>query len=652
MAVELLEPRVVASGGPPQMAAPVARVEAVAGPVTPAVVTGRHVFYNNSIFDGSTPSAEAADDAAIAPDKVALLPGDVPSFANITSYGRGINGVMVDIAGLSAEGAARIDADDFDFRAANGRDPELWAAAPTPSGVIVRPLLFPGGPARVTVTWPDGAVRNRWLQVTVKATVDTTLTSPDVFFFGNLVGETGDVAGAARVTRRDLSLTRSALFSSAAIYELYDFDRSGDVTAADLLLARRNLSRPLYTRSAFAGAGMGLRGIYFENPDFTGPWVERVDAAIDFDWLSGAPVSGINPYSYSVRWDGEVRPAESGEYLLHTTSNDGIRLWVDDQLLIDNWTNHKATEDTVRIALDAGRRHNLRIDYFQNTGTAVARLEWSIPGGVRELVPKSRLYPARPLPDPPPLYDPLTVGPPPLDGRWEMIFRDEFDAPILNPVWRTAQYWDSDYTVVGGGELQAYDASGVSVSDGLLHLTARPEEKYAGTPYVSGLVQTGGDDDDPAASKFSFLYGYIEVRAKLPAGQGLWPAIWMMPASYDDAQGEVDVVEAIGSEPNVAYFSLHRMGLSDGHEWLGADLTSDFHTFAVDWQADHVSWFVDGVERARTTDPALISPEAMYPILNLAVGGEWAGAPDASIPGPASMQVDFVRIWQRAPAPL
>lgn len=651
MDVEPLEPRVVASGGLPEGAAPVERVEAVAARVTQAVVTGRHVFYNNSIFDGSTPSAEAADDAAIAPDKVALLPGDVPSFANITSYARGINGVMVDVAGLAADGT-RIGVDDFDFRVGNSRDAESWSAAPAPSEVVVRPSSLSVGPARVTVTWPDGAVRNRWLQVTVKASADTGLASPDVFFFGNLVGETGDVAGAARVTRGDLSLTHSALFGTSAIDGHRDFDRSGDVTTADLLLTRRNLSRHLFMRSPLAGAGMGLRGIYFENPDFTGPWVERVDAAIDFDWLSGAPVSGINPYSYSVRWDGQVRPAESGEYLLHTTSNDGVRLWVDDQLLIDHWTNHKATEDTVRIALEAGRRHDLRIDYFQNTGTAVARLEWSTPGGRREVVPKNRLYPARPLPDPPPLYDPLAVGPPPLDGRWEMIFRDEFDAPILDPVWRTAQYWDSDHTIVGGGELQAYDASGVSVSDGVLHLTARPEEKYAGTPYVSGLVQTGGDDDDPAASKFRFLYGYLEVRAKLPAGQGLWPAIWMMPASYDDAQGELDVVEAIGSEPNVANFSLHRRGLSDGHEWLGADLTSDFHTFAVDWQADHVSWFVDGVERARTIDPALICPEAMYPILNLAVGGEWAGAPDASVPRPASMQVDFVRIWQQAPTTL
>ena len=121
----------------------------------------------------------------------------------------------------------------------------------------------------------------------------------------------------------------------------------------------------------------------------------------------------------------------------------------------------------------------------------------------------------------------------------------------------------------------------------------------------------------------------------------------MMPASYNDLIGELDVMEAIGSDISRANFVVHRNGLDEGHEWLGPDLSEDFHTFGVDWQADHVSWYVDGVERARTTDPALICPEAMYPILNLAVGGDWPGTPDATTAFPASMEVEFVRVWQR-----
>ena len=616
--------------------------------VSAASVVGRHVFYNNSAYDGKNASADAADDAAIAPDKAALLPGDAPSFANYTSYSRGINGVMVDIAGLPEGGTESITADDFEFRVGNTGDPASWTTAPTPLAVVVRPTGA-DGPARVSMVWADAAIRNQWLQVTVKANAHTGLAATDVFFFGNLVGEIGN-AQRAYVSSQDLILTRRAMFSRAPIDGLHDFDRNGAVTFQDVLLVRRNQSKGLRATEAFAGAGMGLTATYFENQDFTGPTVQKIDPVIDFNWQSGAPAPGINPYSYSVRWEGQVRAAYSEKYTFHTTSNDGVRLWVDGELLIDNWTNHAVTEDVGQIALEAGRRYDLRMEYYQGVGTAAAKLEWSSPSLSRELVPTSRLFPALLPPPPPPPEDPLAVRPPPLDGEWEMVFGDEFDGPALNPVWRTAQYWDSDHTIVGGGELQAYDASGVSVSDGKLHLTARPEEKYAGVPYVSGLVQTGGDDDVPDGPKFSFLHGYMEVRAKLPAGTGLFPAIWMMPASYNDENGELDVMETIGSDISRANFTLHRNGLDDGHEWLGPDLSEDFHSFGVDWQPDHVAWYVDGVERARTTDPALICPEAMYPILNLAVGGDWAGPPGATTTFPASLEVEFVRVWQRVSA--
>jgi beta-glucanase (GH16 family) len=235
-----------------------------------------------------------------------------------------------------------------------------------------------------------------------------------------------------------------------------------------------------------------------------------------------------------------------------------------------------------------------------------------------------------------------------LGGTWKSIFRDEFDAGTLNPVWRTAQYWDRDHTVVGGGELEVYDPTAVSVSDGMLRLTARQETKY-GMPYVSGLVQTGGDDSVTGEPRFNFKYGYMEVRAKLAGGQGIWPAIWMMPASYNDGNGELDVVEVVGKWPDYANFTLHRNGSDEGDEWRAPyDFADDFHTFGVDWQPDHVTWYVDGIERARMTDPALICPEAMYPILNVAVGGDWAGPPDATTNFPTTMDVDYVRVWQKS----
>ena len=159
------------------------------------------MFYTNSSYDGNSALADAADDGAVAPDKAALLPGDTPSFANYTSYSGGINGIMVDIAGLPEGGAASISADDFEFRAGNSSDPASWRTAPEPLTVAVR-STGTDGPARVSMVWADGVVRNRWLQVTVKANERTGLAAIDVFFFGNLIGETGNAA-RPRVSRHD-----------------------------------------------------------------------------------------------------------------------------------------------------------------------------------------------------------------------------------------------------------------------------------------------------------------------------------------------------------------------------------------------------------------------------------------------------------------
>jgi len=419
------------------------------------------------------------------------------------------------------------------------------------------------------------------------------------------------------------------------------------VDAADLLLARRRLYHRLYAGGDFAGAGMGVAATYFDDPEFAGVSAQRVDRTVDFDWQGGAPAPGIEPNTYSVRWEAQVRPQFSEAYTFQTTSNDGVRLWVDGRLIVDNWTNHAATVDAGSIPLEAGRRYDLCLEYYQHLGDAVMKLQWSSPSLPREVVPTARLYPAAPRPVPvQPGADEVPLTAPALPGEWSMIFNDEFQGDSLDPVWHTTQYWNKDHTIVGKGELQAYDASGASVSGGLLHLTARQEEKYEGVPYVSGLVQTGGATSLPDKPTFNFLYGYLEVRARLPAGQGMWPAVWMMPASHNDLNGELDVIEMLGSDPTVSNFNVHRGDGREGHEWIGANLFRTFHTFAVDWQSDHVTWYVDGVERARATDPALICPEAMYPILNLAVGGTWGGPPDETTVVPASMDVDFVRVWQ------
>jgi beta-glucanase (GH16 family) len=238
------------------------------------------------------------------------------------------------------------------------------------------------------------------------------------------------------------------------------------------------------------------------------------------------------------------------------------------------------------------------------------------------------------------------LAPPSIPGNWSIAFDDEFNSTTLNPVWHTAQYWDTTSTVVGGGELEAYDSSGVTVSGGELHLTARADNSY-GVPYVSGMVNTGGEEYNPSYPSFSFLHGYMEVRAKIPSGQGLWPALWLMPASHNDSNGEIDALEVLGGSPSTAYFTVHRNGNYQQVIWNGIDLSQGFHTYGMDWEADHVSWYIDGTLVGTMTNTSLICPEAMYPIMNLAVGGSWGGPPNAATQFPASMDVDYIRIWQQ-----
>jgi hypothetical protein len=220
----------------------------------PPAVVGRHVFYSHSSFDGNDSGANAADDGAIATDKSALLPGGAASFANVTSFARGINGVMVDIAGLPA--GAALGADDF----------EIGGNGTPPASVTVRRGAGAAGSDRVTLTWPDYnpltdppimAVGNGWLRVTVKANQRTGLAAPDVFSFGNLIGEVGDSGLAAgwRVSASDLGAVKRALNAPAAITSATDFNRDGRTNALDLGIAKRWLNLTLAPPPAPAGAG-------------------------------------------------------------------------------------------------------------------------------------------------------------------------------------------------------------------------------------------------------------------------------------------------------------------------------------------------------------------------------------------------------------
>lgn len=207
----------------------------------PVAVIGRRVFYNNSSFDGNDPTANAQDDAAIAMDKRALLPGQTATFDNYTSFSRGINGIMVDVAN-PPDGAIPTTA-DFRFKVGNTNNPAEWTDAPEPMDITVRPSAGAEGSDRIMLTWPDNAIQSQWLQVTVLATANTGLPGPDVFYFGNAIGECGNSTTDAKVNAFDMLGARDNqrnLLNPAPIDFFFDYNRDALVNATDMLIARNN----------------------------------------------------------------------------------------------------------------------------------------------------------------------------------------------------------------------------------------------------------------------------------------------------------------------------------------------------------------------------------------------------------------------------
>ncbi|MEU5714693.1 lectin [Streptomyces sp. NPDC020403] len=241
-----------------------------------------------------------------------------------------------------------------------------------------------------------------------------------------------------------------------------------------------------------------------------------------------------------------------------------------------------------------------------------------------------------------------------------VTFSDEFDGPAGSAVdggkWQT-ETGDN----VNNHERQYYTAGNSNAAlDGQGHLvvTARKENPgnyqcwYGRCEYTSARLNTAG--------RFTTTYGRVEARMKIPRGQGMWPAFWMLGDDIGQvgwpSSGEIDVMENVGFEPSTVHGTLHGPGYS-GSGGIGAGYTlpggqafaDAFHTFAVDWSPNSITWSVDGTVYQRRTPADLggkqwVFDKPFFVILNLAVGGYWPGDPDASTAFPQQLLVDYVRV--------
>ncbi len=234
------------------------------------------------------------------------------------------------------------------------------------------------------------------------------------------------------------------------------------------------------------------------------------------------------------------------------------------------------------------------------------------------------------------------------------VWQDEFDGPagqLPDP-----ERWVFDLgTDWGNKQLEWTTDHPRNVStDGQGHLaiTARRED-FNGQPYTAARIKTKG--------RFEFTYGRVEARIKVPVGQGIWPAFWMLGADIGQVGwpgcGEIDVMEYLGQDVRTSYGTIHGPGhagddsIGDTYQLPAGGFNDDFHVFAVNWQADSIVWTVDGVEyhrvqRDRFPEGARwVYDHDFFMLLNVAVGGRWPGNPDQTTTFPQTMLVDWVRVY-------
>lgn len=242
------------------------------------------------------------------------------------------------------------------------------------------------------------------------------------------------------------------------------------------------------------------------------------------------------------------------------------------------------------------------------------------------------------------------------EAEWQLVWQDNFEGEAGQSP--DPDRWRFDVGTDWGNAQLEYDTDrpeNVSLDgNGHLAIVAR-EENYMGQSYTSGRINTSGF--------FAHGPGRFEARIRLPLGQGIWPAFWLLGSNFESVGwpncGEIDILEYRGQEPSVVHGSLHGPGYSGGEAMTGrftlerGRFDQDFHVFAVEWQSNRIMWFVDGVPyqsfAPRDLPPSQrwVFDHPFFIILNVAVGGHFVGSPDESTIFPQTMFVDWVRVYRR-----
>lgn len=241
-------------------------------------------------------------------------------------------------------------------------------------------------------------------------------------------------------------------------------------------------------------------------------------------------------------------------------------------------------------------------------------------------------------------------------ANYDLVFSDEFNSNgVDSSKWNTSYRWGADFIINNeeqyyvdtqrdpGFGVDPFNTNGSTLTIEAIRTPDSLRSRARNQPYLSGTMTT--------FNKFRMTYGYVEMRAKMPRGQGLWPAFWLLHQTESGSRPEIDVVEMLGHDTNLLYQTFHyfenfNLRSTPSYQARGADYANDFHTYGMLWEPGKITWYVDGVA-TNTFESGNVPNESMYILLNLALGGVWAGSPDNSTPFPTSYEIDYVRAYQR-----
>ena len=343
--------------------------------------------------------------------------------------------------------------------------------------------------------------------------------------------------------------------------------------------------------------------------------------------------------NFSVEWNGFIIPEYSAEYTFYIVADDGVRLWIDEKMIIDKWIPQAPTEWSGKVKLIANKKYTIKIDYFENTGGETLILGWECAHFKKCLIPNKRLFTSDMRQGiSGKYYNGISLG----DGKINHTI-SRIDS-VIN--WSTGTGW-------GNNEEQYYtnQNKNIRIEAGKLIIEAH-QEYYNGSNYTSSRIKTSG----------SWKYGRFEIKAKLPPGRGTWAALWALPTDWIYGSwpnsGEIDIMEHVGFNEGQIISSIHNQFLSgnvsqsDQQSAIKVkDACSSFHIYTLEWGENDIFFSVDGspilhYKKNNHGWEKWPFDQPFHLLMNIAIGGTWGGMKgiDDSI-FPTKMEIEYVRVY-------